>query len=394
MIDLVLLEYQSYLFKEEMDNIFLEHMEAESDLIAQCIENYEPVTEVRVEKQRRNIISRIIYLIQKVIDFVKNLFDKFKSNAMKFHAKNNKWIERNAETIKTMSYEGLSYEMYNYWTANDKDTFNILHKIESYIDDAMNDNKIKQSEGSMAEFEKRMERDGLKTPGVTIKESLLKRFRIGVDSATADFRVSRLDDPQTLANLCQTNFLPYVQNFPDFIKRLQEVQKVMNTRLDRVKRALDRAGYRVVNKDNKLPGGRNDRTVQDAYCSVENMPWANIVTEVGKGILAEADTNNNDTQNNNQRSTNNSNPTQVKDNNANNTNDGNKEPQGKTTVRETQPTERIDVNQTYDNLSQSKYNYLMNCLTINKLAIGCAMNVAIERYSAYMNILKKVVSKA
>ena len=230
MIDLILLEYNHNVFLNELRDTLLEHMECESYYINRCLYQNRIILEAEMQKTeittqktsngttdintptKKTLSEKLKELIDKILNFFSELFNRFMGNVTKIVEINQKWLADNKNKLLNMNCNNIKVDILPYWNSNDIQSY--INALSNLIDDgakAVNTSPVtKDAVYAMLETKR------LKDKNMEFKESLRKRFTVGSNEFNKKVTITG----DELKNLCVNTFIPFIENFKSDRKRV------------------------------------------------------------------------------------------------------------------------------------------------------------------------------
>lgn len=367
------------LFYEEI----LEQVNIERDFMLSCLEN-----NIILEAEAPSSENKGNW-IKKLIEAIKNIFNKFLNNVTELFKNDEKWISENIPKLKNLNFNGLKVNVIPYWEFDDKNLTNVLSNFQKELNNMKyGDARLKNLQsredierfGAFKEFTPKNVNDG------TFTEGIKNYFKTGKKGISADPKPISLEGDQ-LKIICVNQMSRFVTEF--------------NTTLLPSLRTSYNNFTNILNKIDKELSRKNN--VNEAFCIIENDLYINTelslcenftsilekfvqdgVNSKGQPIWIEVPDDNKSSQNTNQKQT-----------SQNKTEENKEEPK----LNKVEDTSKNDNSNNTDNnvktdngVNVEYYTYIKHVAQLNQIAIAAAMTACEERYRAYMSILKGVVS--
>jgi hypothetical protein len=333
----------------ELNDVMFVQMEKESEFIISSLENMMVVVNEAVQdsQKKRNIFQRII-------EFIKRIFQTFMNKVKSLFTTNKKWLEENASKLEKLNYDGLEVTIVPFWTYNDikaKEVDNITkNTIRALINNPGEAEKYKDLEDMKQKlFNKYLDENG------DLANGLKNFYRTGNSKSVKPVTLKNNE----LKNKIIQDFIPYCNNY-------QARTKVINDLIREVENEIKLVENMI-----------NKKSVNEAYCLIEEcylnetelVYCANyIVTEAENRPAKEE--NKPSQQNSNQDKTS---PTKVE-------------------VKDFGNKETLERKDEYDKMNSKELTLLKNLLQIKQTNIAALMTVMEERYSVYIKTMKQILS--
>jgi hypothetical protein len=107
----------------EFNDVVLEQMDYESDFILTVLEHMEVVTEASKMGEKMKAI------FQKVIDFLKKIFGLFTKKVKEIVDRDKQWLSQNKQALSQADYDGLEISMTPYWTQSMNESQSVLNTL-------------------------------------------------------------------------------------------------------------------------------------------------------------------------------------------------------------------------------------------------------------------------
>lgn len=310
-----------------------------------------------VAKTVKNGTSKVHSSLKRLIEFIKNIFGRFKEFITSAFQSNEKWMIDREKDFDTMNYSGLGISMVPYWEGKNQDSTytQIYNRIKSFSDRASSNNDFAQKfitdEGKLETLEPYLDGDNDATNG--IKNILRVGNKNGLDAV--ELRENDLKSKIT------SEFIPYVKNHAKLVANIERRVKDLERLMDNMESELRK------------------RNVSESFIEGINLSSTDLMFCENFQVILEAE--NADNNNSEQKKE----DANKKDSTTGNT---------KVEVLDRKSKQEQEQDEQIKNESTIELRIATQTGKLVQLALSCYMTVSEERYSAYFNAIKAVYKEA
>lgn len=301
-----------------------------------------------IKKGAVNAKDKIKNFFKRIIDFLKNMTARFKDNLQGLFQNGGKWVEQRKEEFAKIKYDDLSTDIVPYWTGPEVGAVDFVTRdLKKGLPGLTGSFKSKDLQTFQSNYLKNFhDKDG------DLKEGLMNFYR--VRNVNGKDRVSV--SGSTLKNLVSTKLIPYITNYQNIIRDVENQTTKVQRELDAITRRIN---DRDIATESFLFGVSFEHTEIGLY------------EDLLHGVMEAGNEKPKDSAGGS-----NTNVTVTKDKRTNDqkANDNEQE----------KFSSRLD--ESTDNQLKVYYNYA----TTQQLILTTYLTVMEERYIAYMNVLKAV----
>jgi len=345
---------ETSIFHLEYDKDFfstlLERMEEESEFINKSLNNNYIVLESDTTNNQG--------IWEKIKTFFKRIFGVFSEKTKTIFDSNKKWMDENFNKLDKINYDKLKITMWPFWLMTINDIKGVLSTIQGIADNELNNPK---------KLEKYKNVDDM-------KNTLFKEYFNEDNDLTLGlknkFRSNNPKGPIKTQELSGGELKTKVGEFREYCYNYgKDITPMVQAWINKAEQSLTR-----IEKVLKESIGMD-------FCLIENIIYSNtdLIYCSNFEAIFEADntTQTNDKRKDEKKPGESTKPTEVS---VVNTDDKNK-------------VDEQNENKKYSDVSNSQLTMYKNIAQIIQLAITSAMTVLEERFSAYLNALKKIVAE-
>lgn len=347
------LSFQMNLNREFNHNLFTRMVE-ESAFILGCIETAQIILE---ETQPSTPTPQKKSLFQKIIGFLKHVYKLFVDKTQAILERDKEWLAENSSKLESIDYSGLQIEMIPFWSMGfgkvQSDSAKIQNKIITTLRNPKQVEKLKDMETVKKElFGEYLDENGDLTNG------LKNYMRTG--NAKGPLKPAILRDNQ-LKDMVTKEFRSFCASYANtvlpFVKRMLEDAQRQLTMIEKSLAA-------------KMPTKENFYLIENAFHSETELSY--IVNDV----LLEAEQP----------------PQDAKPTNSDKVDGKTKTSPTRVRVTDTGSKQRADEQEAMDNLSSDQLMFFKNVAQITHISSTALMTAMEERYNAYMNAMRQIIS--
>jgi len=345
---------ETSIFHLETDKQFfstlLERMEQESQSINKSIDDNFIVLEADTTNNNQGIW-------EKIKAFFKRIFGVFSTKTKTLFDSNKKWMDENFNKLDKINYDKLKIVMLPFWSMTINDIKGVLNTIQGIADNELNNPK---------RLEKYKDVDEM-------KNTLFKEYFNEDNDLTLGlknkFRSNNPKGPIKTQELSGGELKNKVAEFKDYCYNYgKDITPMIQALINKAEQSLNRI-------ERVLKESINFCLVESAFYSQTELFYCSNFEAVFEADETNKDDKKKDEKKPGDASTK---PTEVS---VVNTDDKSK-------------VDEHEENKKYSNVSNSQLTMYKNIAQIIQLAITSAMTVLEERFSAYLNALKKIVAEA
>lgn len=332
----------------QLNDIMFEQMERESEFIISSLENMMVIVNEAIQdtQKKRNIFQRII-------DFIKRIFETFMNKVKSLFATNKKWLEENASKLEKLDYDGLEVTIVPFWTYNDskaREVDNITkNAIRALVNNPGEADKYENLEDMKQKlFNKYLDEDG------DLANGLKNFYRTGNSKTVKPVTLKNNE----LKNKIIQDFIPYCNNYQARTKVISDLIREVENEIKLVENMI------------------NKKSVNEAFCLIEDCYLHE--TELAycpNYIVTEAE-----------------NQPPKEDKPAQQKSNDNKTSPTKVEVKDFGNKETLARKDEYDKMNSKQLTMVKNLLQIKQTNIAALMTVMEERYSVYIKTMKQILS--
>lgn len=332
----------------QLNDILFEQMERESEFIISSLENMMIVVNEAVQDNQK---KRSIF--QRIIDFIKRIFQTFTDKVKSLFTTNKKWLEENVSKLEKLDYDGLEVTIVPFWTYNDskaKEVDNITkNAIRALVNNPGEADKYKDLEDMKQKlFNKYLDENG------DLANGLKNFYRTGNSKTVKPVTLKNND----LKNKIIQDFIPYCNNYQARTKVISDLIREVENEIKLVENMI------------------NKKSVNEAFCLVEDCYLHETeLSYCPNYIVTEAE---------NQQS--------KEDKPAEQKSNENKTSPTKVEVKDFGNKETLARKDEYDKMNSKQLTMVKNLLQIKQTNIAALMTVMEERYSVYIKTMKQILS--
>lgn len=293
-------------------------------------------------------------LVQRVIQFIKNLFARLVDTMQTWFQNSGKWLEARKGAFEKFKYDDLSIDMVPYWKGTVSNPIQQTSRtLLQAIGDVFKKGGVDKADQTFDGFVERRIKHLKDTDG-DLAEGMKNFYRVG--NAKGENRVNLAGN--NLKSKVTGDFIPTILNYNSYIKEAENVQRTLDNRTSALAVELDKRGITTESALFDLP-------FEDTLFATFEQFDVLLEAEAGSSSSDRTKVNlGRDVRNDEQKAS------DAKD----------KEDGG-----------FVDRMQKE---SDGGVKVLNNILRAEKLMMSCYLTVMQERYSAYMNALKAIWSAA
>lgn len=306
--------------------------------------------------------TKVKDIINRIIEFFKNLYKRFVDNMQTWFQNSGKWLEARKEDFSKFDYTEMSTEMVPYWegkldTSFKVSTNKIMDSLRFVFASASSVDDFLQIENYQQKYLKEyFDRSN------DLKEGLKNYYRVNV--AAGKDRVAIKG--QTLRNLVNSTFIPTILNYQKYVNDADTQLKNINNKLNATAADLDR---RDITTESALFQDSFENT--DFYMHEELKAVLEAETAVANKTTKREDPNAKDSASNDN--------TKVELNR-----------DKRSAAQKADDDDNSNFKTNVQGKNNNQVRALNNILSSQQLMVTSYLTVMEERYTVYMNALKAI----
>ena len=368
------------LFYEEM----LEQVNIERDFMLSCFEN-----NIILEADAPSSENKGGW-IRKIIETIKNIFNKFLENVTNLFKNDEKWISQNIPKLKNLNFDGLKVNVIPYWEFDDKNLTGVLSNFQKELNNMkygdarlhnLQDREDVERFGAFKEFTPKNLNDGTFTDGIK------NYFKTGKKGISQDPKPVTLEGDQ-LKIICVNQMSRFVNEFnstliPTLKSSYNNFTNILNNAEKEISRKSNVAeGFCIIENDFYH---NTELSLCENFVSILEKFVQDGTNSKGQPIWIEVPDDNNTQKQNNDKS--------KQETSKQNTQETKDEPKLNKVEDTSNDNNKVSDDKKSNNSANSEYyTYIKHVAQLNQIAIAAAITACEERYRAYMSILRGVVS--